>query len=279
MKRKTTDTRGRSTRRAVAFVLAAGLLGALAVGTVMAYNSLRDIWLEQCVIRDLDRQVHVTSGHLVKADAVREAFGLRKGANLALIDFAAKREEALKKYPTIRTIAVSRQLPDGVTVTVSEREPFARMNFRNGRGETGRVSDIEGVVFPCRRGTGLLPVIREASAPGTQSGEQLTGRSLAALAVLRIGSDPDFSNLGILEVDASRPDYLTVTINPGARGDYCRAKLAWEGMNLTTPASDAALKTTLRDLSRAVASGLQPSTRVWNATIPGTVSADANGIN
>ena len=271
MKRQPQETG--AVRRTLASIAALVILGALATGVTLGYLKLRGLWLEQCVLRDLDRQVTIESGRRVKPDVIREAFGLKEGANLALVDFAARREEALRKYPSIKTIDISRRLPDGVAITVTEREPFVRVNLRNVKGESGRVADLEGVVFQCRRGTAMLPSIRENEAPGTQPGEKLSGHALAALSVLRVAAEPDFSELSILEIDTSRPDFLLLTL-----GNYSRAKLCWDGMDRPSPASDAELRTRLTNLQRTIATNLSPAL-IWNATIHGIVTADPNGVN
>ena len=83
-------------------------IAAVAIGLFMAYSTLRDMWLEQCVVTDAAGQIHVTSGKMVKGDVIANAFGLKNGANLATIDFAEKRREVLEKYPAIRDIKIER---------------------------------------------------------------------------------------------------------------------------------------------------------------------------
>ena len=153
------------------------------VGGALGFGKLRDIYLEQCVVTDMAEQVSITSGKMVKADVIAENLGLRKGVNLALIDFAEKRRELLSRIPTLRTVSITRRLPNRVEITAEEREPLAKMALRGRRGVTGRVVDVEGMVFPCLRGTQLLPAIVE-TPPGTAIGHMLKGRSLAALRLL-----------------------------------------------------------------------------------------------
>ena len=61
------------------------LVAVLAVGVVVSAGKLKDLYLEQCVIRDMASQVSITSGKMVKADVIAENLGLRPGANLATI--------------------------------------------------------------------------------------------------------------------------------------------------------------------------------------------------
>ena len=74
---------------AVVVLLVVGALG---------FGKLRDIYLEQCVITDMAEQVSITSGKMVKADVIAENLGLRKGVNLAKIDFVEKRRAGLEKW-------------------------------------------------------------------------------------------------------------------------------------------------------------------------------------
>ena len=254
------------------FLLATGLV----VGGYFAYATLRDLYEEQCVIEDASLQVTITSGKMVKADVLAEAFGLRKGANLAQIDFDARRREILEKIPNLKAITVSRQLPDKVKIVAEERTPVARMNVRGNRSETGRVVDTEGVVFDWQRGTQMLPIIREQQAPGTAPGHRIEGRTLAALRLIESSLEPTRSELGILEVDVSKPDFLLATL-----GNYSRAKIAWEGMADPTPSSQIFLNQQLDLLVMAIRSHVGDNTVIWNATDTtskkGRIYADSKG--
>ena len=261
--------------RGLIMILAAVVVVALTVGLVISYGKLRDIWLEQCVIEDPTLQVSVGSGKMVKADVLAEEFGLRKGANLALIDFEKKRKEILKKIPNLRSIRISRKLPGRVTITAEERSPVARMNIHGRKSETGRVVDTDGVVFIWQRGTQMLPIIREAQAPGTAIGNTLTGRSLAALRLIESSQEAGRSDLGVLEVDIFRPDYLVATL-----GNYARAKIAWEGMDDPAPSNRKNLDLQLDLLAKAIRSRIGENTLIWNATdtsTPSRIYADSKG--
>lgn len=254
--------------RGVLVLVALALFCAGITGLFAAYGWLRDLWHEQCVLTDVAAQVNINSGKLVKGDVVAEAFGLREGANLAEIDFAEKREHALERYPAIRDIHIRRRLPNRVDITITERTPVVRLNLRGRKGDTGRVADTEGVVFQCRRGTSMLPVVREAQAPGTIPGKRLKGRALAALRLIETCREADFLELGVLEVDTSKADYLCATL-----GDYSTAKIAWHGMDDPTEGTRREMTDTLVDLRDAIRSKVGAGA-VWNATNPGYVYLD-----
>lgn len=251
----------------------------LTVALALGYEKLHALWIEQCVITDMEEQVHIDSGKMVKADVLAGIFGLKVGANLALIDFDAKREEALSKIPNIREIYVKRHLPNRVTILFEEREPVARLSLRGQKGASAKVADTEGVVFMCARGTQLLPIIREPLQPGTAVGKRLGNRAKAAIRFIEACREPAFQELSILEIDVGESDWLRATINTGS--NYAQLKLAWDGMDEPpTPASRASLNRQLTHLRDAIRTRVGDGAVIWNATdtsSPGRIYADTKG--
>lgn len=260
-------------------ILSLVVLALVTAGLALGYNKLRDLWLEQCVIRDMDRQVSVESGEMVKADVIAENLGLRTGGNLATIDFKEKREALLRKVPNLRDIRIRRFLPDRVSVTIEERKPIARVGVLKRKTDTGKVADAEGMVFFCARGTKLLPVILEKPAQGTSAGHRLENRAQSALRLICACHDTEFQELGILDVDITHPDWLLATINTGS--SYARLKIAWEGMDAPeTPDSHASLVRQLTHLRDAIRTHVGDGAVIWNATdysYPGRIYADTKG--
>ena len=242
----------------------------LTVGVCLGYDKLHDLYVEQCVIRDMAEQVTIRSGKMVKPDVIAENLGLRVGANLALIDFAEKRTRLLKKVHTLKDISIARRLPDKVTVIAEERIPIVRMGVRGQRQTTGRVADDQGVVFICQRGTQLLPIIYEPTPPGTPSGERLCGLVHAALVLIKACQEPAFAELNLQDVDTSKTDYLLATL-----GNYSRVKIAWDGM--TDPPNARSrddLAARLDNLVKAVRTQIGSDIKIWNATMPNVIFAD-----
>ena len=262
--------KGRFHGPAVVILLLAAV--AAVVGVKFGYDTLRDIYIEQCVITDMSAQVEITTGKMVPAGTIAEELGLKKGANLATIDFSAKIRELLAKVPNLRAIRVSRQLPDKVVVMAEERLPIARIGIRGSKSATGRVVDTEGVVFICQRGTQALPVIREPLAPGVKRGERITGRLMAALRLVEACREPEFLELGVLEVDISKRDFLVATL-----GNYSKVKICWNEMDESTANARQDLLSRLTKTRDAIRSRVTPETVIWNATMPGEVFADTQG--
>ena len=249
---------------------------AIIVGIVLGFNTLKAIYLERCIVTDMSEQVIINSGKLVKPDIIAENMGLKKGVNLALLDFKRKREELLRRIPNLRSVTITRQLPDKVFITCEEREPIARLGVHGRKTETGKVVDYEGVVFFCQRGTRMLPIIRESPTRLTAPGMQLSGRARAALRILDACRTGELQELGILDADTSYSDYILCTLGDS----YSQAKIAWEEMDEDTPATKASLERQLTMLLKAVRASVGARVVIWNATDtshPGRIYADTKG--
>lgn len=261
-------------RKIALAILVMILVSGAIFGLVKAFGLLKDIYLEQCVIVNMDEQVKLTTGKMVHPDTIKEALGIKVGANLALIDFQARRAELLKKAPNLRNILITRQLPDKVTIETEERVPLARINLKGRKSPSGIVVDADGVVFSWARGTGMLPLIREPEPPLSSPGQVLSGKALAALRVIEACQDGDLRDLGILEIDISKPDYLIATLS-----NYSRAKLAWDSMkDVDSFDSRRSMLKQLTLLSQAISSRVGEDAVLWNATdTSGRIYADLKG--
>jgi len=252
-------------RRRVFAAVAVAALAAIAAavwGASLACEALMAAYDEQCRVIDADVDVVVVvtgSAKMVHRDLVTDIFGLTNGANLAKIDFAAKRADLLKT-PNIRDVRIERRMPNRVTVEVFEREPVARVAGHSRHAPIGRVVDAEGVVFRFQRNIAALPIIREAEQTNTTPGQKLSGLAAAAVHLVSSAAAPGLGDLRILEVDTSPRDYLLLTL-----GNYSRAKIAWEHMGQDDATARASLRSQLVRLSRAIGTHLTPGTTLWNA--------------
>ncbi len=271
--RRKKNTRENGVPRTVVLALlaAVAILAAVGTGLILAFNALVDVWQQQCRVEDREIDVVITSGKMVHPDVVTLHFGLTNGANLAQIPFADLRLKLLERVPNIKDIKIERRQPNRVTVDVVEREPIARVAPPRGRAETGRVADLEGVVFRFSSNTALLPVVREAGEPATPPGKKLSGFAAAALRLVEVASQPELADLRVLEIDTSHKDYLLVTL-----GNYDRVKLAWDHMEDDTRLSRDSLAKQLKRVSQAINLNITPRTTLWIATdwgSPGRVYA------
>jgi hypothetical protein len=263
----------RKDRHGAWFVMGSVLVTIALIGVYLAYNRLRDVYLEQCIITDFSAQVKITEGKIVKADVIADELGLKKNANLALIDFAERRAAILKKIPTLRSLTITRQLPNKITVVAEDRTPVARVNIAGNKKSSGKVVDSEGVVFSLYPGTSMLPTIYEKKLAASEPGMQLKKRALSALRLLETCRQPEFQDLGVLDVDITKDDYILATL-----GDYSRVKIAWEGMDDFSPESKIRMTAQLNELAKAIRTRTAPA-QMWNATVPGAVALDPKGSN
>lgn len=243
---------------------------ALCYGAVKVYGALRNEYLKDCEITDVATQVTIETGAYVKRGVILDGFGLKKGENLAEINFDERRRELLAKVPNIREITVTRIQPDRVIINVQEREAVARVNLKGKKQPSGKVVDSDGIVFLRMAGTGMLPTIRESHTPGVKAGEKLPPRAFAALKLLETAAKPEFQNLGIVEVDTSPADYLVAQL-----GNYQIVKILWDGMDeAPSPSSQADLETRLTNLRNTINSKVTTRALVWNATERDRIFAD-----
>ena len=241
-------------------LLALAAVACMAGGAVYAWDELKRVWQEQCRVEDIELDVVVTGdSKMVPAEVVPIIFNLTNGVNLAEVDFAKLRVEALKRYPAIRDIRIERRMPNGVLIDVKERMPVVRV-----AGQSPRVADEEGVVFRLARNVAMLPLVREDATPPTPPGERLKGNAAAAVQLVCALSEKEYPNLGVLEADATHADWLLVTLAES----YSRAKIAWNRMGEKSRRSAASLAEQLSRLDRAIATRMAPNagTTQWVAT-------------
>lgn len=261
-----TRENARRTRTAAAGCIVALLLAMIVTCFSLTFGALRGIWREQCQITDPELNVVITNNkdeqrRMVHPEIITRWFGLTNGANLATIPFAALREKLLGRIPNVRDLKIERRMPKRVMIEVVERDPAVRVAPPKGKSDTGLVADAEGVVFPFYGNVSALPVVREASTPGTQPGKRLSGMSAAALRLVEAVASLELTGLSVLEVDTSHADYLLATL-----GDYSRAKIAWDHMLDDSRAARESLQRQLKNLSHAIATRMITQPTLWNAT-------------
>lgn len=261
-----------SSHRGLYAILALIVLTGCLIAGYLGFNQLNDIHNEPTVITDLAAQVSATDGKMIRADVITGVAGLKPGVRLSDIDLEEKRIELLDKLPALRAVTITRQTPSTLQISAEERIPVARLGISAGRDRRGRVVDTEGKVFICRRGTQTLPIIREAAAPGTQEGQFIKGRVLTALRLLEVCREREFLELNVQEIDASKTDYLTLTL-----GNYSRVKICWESMDNPNERSRADLTARLKNLIKNIRSNVVSGTVIWNATMPDIITADMHG--
>jgi hypothetical protein len=275
MKRKASKNPKKNPRALLLpLVLMALALAGLAIwGVMQTLNRLEAACERQYVLTDAAEQVEIATGKAIPSGMIVDHFGLTNGANLAQIDFSARRRRLLLDMPNLRDVKITRRMPRNIRIEAVERIPEVRV-IGGGRSVSRNfVADRDGVIFWYPLGkTMLMPIIRETRENQPASGKKLSGMAMAALRLIEESSAPEYAVLKIQEVDTFKPDYLFVTL-----GDSSRAKIAWEGMLKPTASSRISLTNQLTRLTRAIESNLAAGTKLWNATdwgTPGRVYAD-----
>ena len=92
---------------------------------------------------------------------------------------------------------------------------------------------------------------------------------MAALRLVEVCREAEFLELGLLEVDTSKHDFLFATL-----GNYSKLKILWTGMDDPTPESAADLRKRLTQLRDAIRAKVVPNAVIWNATIPDRIFLD-----
>ena len=218
------------------------------------------------VLRNLSRNVTITTGKTLTPDLVCEVLGIREGINLFSLPIELKRRELLDQAPNIRDISIVRRMPDKLAITIIEREPIARV------GSNGRVVDEEGVVFVRYAGTGGLPIVKGSDEfAQIKPGDRLHGMNMAAVQLVNCSLRPE-CRLRLLVVDTSKDDYLFLTLS-----DHRQAKLAWDGMQDDEKDTEVKMQKQFDKLAKAMDSEIGRPCQLWDATHPGRIFATPPG--
>jgi cell division septal protein FtsQ len=220
----------------VVALAAAGVVGWFAlmrVGEVLFSKN------ERFIMRNLD--VKVQQGAIVTPALVREWARLREGENLFDFNIAKIRNDLLRWSPNVKSVQITRRLPDTLALEVSERIPLARM-----ASERHLVVDDEGVLFGVPSRGKRLPVIAGYDGPPLRRGRRVQGAALAGLAVLDACGDPDL-RIDVATIDVSHKGHLTMRLVNGKT-----VKLSWKHMGEATPESRRNLKRKLRQVATAL---------------------------
>ncbi|MDD3276050.1 MAG: FtsQ-type POTRA domain-containing protein [Kiritimatiellales bacterium] len=152
-----------------------------------------------------------TDGRLLPAQ-LQEYAGLQTGTNLFCVDFNQLRTR-LEEVPLVESVAISRQLPDTLTINVVERVPRAQIKWN--RRALPFLLDRSGVVLPMTQSGASLPLIEGLKLDGIRPGSRIEQSGirqcldiLTAADQLSLGSQLAFNRF-----DVRYPDFVTVLVN------------------------------------------------------------------
>jgi cell division septal protein FtsQ len=207
----------------------------------------------------------IQAGSIITADLVSEYTQIKKGMNLFAFDISKVRKDLTRQSPNIKSVEISRQLPDTLKMRIVERVPLARVGRKS-----SFVVDEEGYVFNLRAGYRELPVITGYRDPNMKPGSRLCGIALAALEALEACYDPKLG-LHVDEVEVNNSEYVVLYIPDGDKTK--EVDLAWKGMGKRTNESRQCLTVKLCDVARALQSEEGRQRSKFNATLDGRLFA------
>lgn len=190
-----------------------------------------------------------SDGKVLTPELVKDWTGVRPGMNVFEIDIRKLRTDFLKKAPVVKSIEISRRLPDALEIRISERLPVVRL-------ETGLAVDKDSHVFHPGVPAQTLPRVTgyagPALVPGTNAPPAM-GRALELVDVCNrtaIGQE-----IRIATIDISSGDCVAFTLDSGER-----VRIAWE--KTAQESSSEVLERKLRLLVRALRNSMERGKRI-----------------
>lgn len=187
------------------------------------------------------------SGDVVTPKLISEYLGLNSCSNIFAFNITEERELLLKKVPRIKEARFERRLPGELIITISERQPLARLDMnsyyltidRDGR-VLGPSSGLKGL--PAVAGHGLSNV-----RPGVQIEQRKIARALALISACE--SSPSGNIVKLKTIDVSGDDSLDLTLADGEKVEF-----AWNDMEHDSPAARDSLACKLSQLAESLRS-------------------------
>lgn len=268
--KKTTSSPGRSFLSSHRGLIVRSVLIFIGIGLMCSLFMLFDkhYWKNPRVFNlgNIRKNVTIETGKTIRPDMIYPWVGLKNG----IASFDINIAETYHKFagtPNAKEVEIIRTLPDKLYIRIKERDPLARLSS----GPRGLVVDDEGVAFVQHSSNAVLPLIRLSEEfDQIQPNDRLSGMELNAINVLQQASKSGFK-LRIAEIDARNNDYLLLIFS-----DYRKAKFAWQGMKnnkLPPEESNERLKSQLMKLGQAMESEIGRPRQMWDATVPGRVTA------
>ncbi len=166
-------------------------------------------------------KIEVQSSGIFSADRFKEYTKIKEGDNI--YSFKLRDIEKLFKHkiPNVKEIEIRRRLPDTLTVRIMERSPVVRLSRRS-----SLCVDRDGYIFAVSSSKlKFLPYISGYEYLSLRPGGKLTGRSLAAVKLVTLGTS-GIIDLPITNVNISPEDYIIVFLKNGKK-----LSIAWNGMD------------------------------------------------
>lgn len=184
------------------------------------------------------KHINIKGSLMLSPALVREYTQIDEGLNLFDLNIKQIRNDFLRRVPSVKSMDISRELPDTLEINIVERIPLAKL------GSGPLVVDRYGMIFVFKGPTSQLPIISGYGGKRMRPGVKILGIAQAALEALRaIDEDPSLG-LDVAKVLISHEDYLLLRLT-----DDKVIKLAWDEMGMQTSVSQDNLLVKLREVS------------------------------
>ena len=172
-------------------------------------------------------ELDVETDGILDSDQVLQTADLHKGSNIFFVNLD-RAKTRIESIPEVESVQVSRQLPNRITVQISERKPVAWLSTARGVDSRDEVVaskdslliDASGVLLKPRKLSPqdrYLPIIRHYVGATLTEGTQTEGEEIkAALDLLRAHQDSLVAaRFQIQEIDLAKHYGLQVTDRNG----------------------------------------------------------------
>jgi hypothetical protein len=148
---------------------------------------------------------------LLPRELVIEKAGIQEGDNLFARDVKQIRADLLA-VPAVRTVEVTRRLPDRIDISLTVREPAARAGLEGG---FSYLVDLEGMVFGRSSQHRHLPLLRGVDPATLQFGQSLLNEATRpAFEALRMIESRGWQDiLPVRMITVGHPDYLDLDLS------------------------------------------------------------------
>ncbi len=213
------------------------------------------------------KHINIKGSLMLSPALVREYLQVDEGMNLFALDIENMRKDFIRRVPGVKSMSLSRKLPDTLEISITERLPLAKLGIRS-----PLVVDRYGMIFVFKGPSSQLPVIWGYSRKRSRPGVKIIGKAQAALEALSAIDDNPSLGLNVALVDVSRDDYLVLRLTDGKR-----IKLAWKDMGMQTDTSKQALLTKLGKVSSALHTRKGMKLAMLDATMDNNLSGSYSG--
>jgi hypothetical protein len=219
-------------------LIAAGVLAGFGVRA-----AARRLFLNNARYTITKLDIEVAEGAVITRTLIQEYTRVRTGLNLFAVEIGEIRRNFLRHAHNVKSMEISRRLPDTLSLVVTERTPLARLVQRR---ERDLALDREGYVFALRSKGKSLPAVRASGGTRLRPGSRVEGMARSALQVIDACENP-MLGIRVKAVDIGNEEYLVLHLDGQKTVPF-----SWDRMGERTPRASRALARKLEWLAAAL---------------------------